>query len=129
MQDRPSAPELVAAVRGFLEHEIAPNQRDQRLRFRTLVAINALTILHRELEQEEELVREEVQHLARLLGKYVSPPERTEALRTLALEWNTELAIRIRRGDAPDGTLEHVRRVGAAKLRIASPRYLQRYSE
>lgn len=128
MQDRPSAPELVAAVRDFLEHEIAPNQRDQRLRFRTLVAINALTILHRELEQEEELIREEVQDLVQLLRKDVSPPERPETLRALALELNTELAIRIRHGDAPDGTLEHVRRVGAAKLRIASPRYLQRYS-
>ncbi len=128
MQDRPTAPELVAAVRGFLEHEIAPNQRDQRLRFRTLVAINALTILQRELEKEEGLVRDEVRHLARLLGKDVSLPERPEALRALALELNTGLAIRIRRGDAPDGTLEHVRRVGAAKLRIASPRYLQRCS-
>jgi hypothetical protein len=128
MQDRPSAPELVAAVRGFLEHEIAPNQRDQRLRFRTLVAINALSILQRELEQEEEIVREEVQHLARLLSEDVSLPEHPEALRAIALELNTELAIRIRRGDAPDGALEHVRRVGAAKLRIASPRYLQRYS-
>jgi hypothetical protein len=126
MQDRPTAPELVAAVRGFLEHEIAPNQRDQRLRFRTLVAINALTILQRELEQEEGLVRDEVRHLARLLGKDMPLPERPEALRALALELNTGLAIRIRRGEAPDGTLEHIRRVGAAKLRIASPRYLRR---
>ena len=48
MSDRPSAGELAAAVREFLESEILPTLDDQRLRFRTLVAMNALGIVERE---------------------------------------------------------------------------------
>ena len=48
MSDRPSAAELAAAVREFLEVEILPTLDDQRLRFRTLVAMNALSIVERE---------------------------------------------------------------------------------
>jgi hypothetical protein len=46
--DRPSAGELAAAVREFLESEILPTLDDRRLRFRTLVAMNALGIVERE---------------------------------------------------------------------------------
>jgi hypothetical protein len=47
--DRPSAGELAAAVREFLEGEVLPAvAADQRLRFRTLVAMNALGIVERE---------------------------------------------------------------------------------
>jgi hypothetical protein len=48
MSDRPSARELAAAVREFLESEILPTLDDPRLRFRTLVAMNALGIVERE---------------------------------------------------------------------------------
>jgi aminoglycoside phosphotransferase (APT) family kinase protein len=46
--DRPSAGELAVAVHEFLEDEILPTLDDHRLRFRTLVAMNALTIVERE---------------------------------------------------------------------------------
>jgi aminoglycoside phosphotransferase (APT) family kinase protein len=46
--DRPTAGELAAAVREFLESEILPTLDDHRLRFRTLVAMNALGIVERE---------------------------------------------------------------------------------
>ena len=46
--DRPNARELATAVREFLEAEILPVVTDQRLRFRTLVAMNALSIVERE---------------------------------------------------------------------------------
>jgi hypothetical protein len=46
--DRPTASELATAVREFLEAEILPTLEDHRLRFRTLVAMNALTIVERE---------------------------------------------------------------------------------
>jgi hypothetical protein len=48
MTDRPSAGELAAAVREFLETEILPLLDDHRVRFRTLVAMNALGIVERE---------------------------------------------------------------------------------
>lgn len=46
--DRPSAAELATAVREFLETEVLPTLDDHRLRFRTLVAMNALSIVARE---------------------------------------------------------------------------------
>jgi hypothetical protein len=46
--DRPSAGELATAVREFLEGEVLPHVGDHRARFRTLVAMNALTIVERE---------------------------------------------------------------------------------
>ena len=46
--DRPTAAELATAVREFLEAEILPTIGDHRLRFRTLVAMNALSIVERE---------------------------------------------------------------------------------
>jgi hypothetical protein len=48
MSDRPTAAELATAVREFLEEEILPTLDDHRLRFRTLVAMNALSIVERE---------------------------------------------------------------------------------
>src|SRR5713226_1038274 len=98
--DRPTAAELVEATREFLETEILPTLTDRRLRFRTLVAINALGIAQRELESGEEILAEE--ELA-------------------------ELARGIRLGDVPDDALTRLRDHVAAKLRVASPRYLDRY--
>jgi hypothetical protein len=99
--DRPAAAELVAAVREFLEQEILPGLDDPRLRFRTLVAMNALGIAVRELATGET-------------GP--SEPERRA------------LADQIRAGEVPDGTLALLKEQVAAKLRVASPRYLERYS-
>jgi hypothetical protein len=98
MPDRPSAAELVEAVWEFLGEEILPNAKDQREKFRTLVAMNALAIARRELE-----------------GGVVDADE--EELR--------ELARRIRAGDAPELTLLKER--VAAKLRVSNPQYLERY--
>ena len=100
MSDRPTAAELLEAVWEFLSGEILPTLDDQRLRFRTLVAMNALAIARREVEAAEPGLDE-------------------NELR--------ELATRIRAGDVPEGThallVEHV----AAKLRISNPAYLERY--
>ena len=101
MNERPTAAELVEATREFLEREILPTLDDRRLRFRTLVALNALGIARRELESQE--------------------PD------PLSPEQAAELARRIRAGDVPGGTLALLKRHVAAKLRIASPRYLERY--
>jgi hypothetical protein len=129
MQDRPTHSELLEAVREFLEREIAPEQTDPRLRFRTLVAVNALTILERETSDEQQHVNDEAVSLLRLLESECSGrvPDGEAARRRLVLDLNIELADRIRRGAAPSGTLEHLLRVVTAKLAIASPGYLARY--
>ena len=118
MRDRPDAPELAEAVREFLEHEVLPTLTDQRLRFRTLVALNGLGILERDLRRGAEEDESERQELQRLLG--------TEERDLVVL--NRELARRIRVGEAPPGTLAFLQRSVRGKLRVASPRTLEKYS-
>ncbi len=99
MSERPTPDELAEAIEEFLAGEILPTLTDHRLRFRTLVALNALGIVRREL--------------ARL------PAEDDAAQR--------ELAARIRAGDVPTDALAHAKADVERRLRIASPRYLDRY--
>ena len=99
MSERPTAEELAEAIEEFLAAEVVPVVTDARLRFRTLVALNALGIVRREL--------------AKL------PPEDDADLR--------ELTARIRAGDVPDDALARTKMDVEAKLRIASPNYLERY--
>ena len=99
MSERPTAEELAEAIEEFLAGEILPTLTDHRLRFRLLVALNALGIVRRELTK--------------------LPPEDDAELR--------ELATRIRAGDVPEGTLARVKADVARRLLIASPHYLDRY--
>jgi hypothetical protein len=99
MSDRPTAQELAEAIQEFLAAEILPELDDPRLRFRLLVAMNALGIVYRELAE--------------------LPAEDDAAQR--------ELARRIRADDVPPGTLAAVRADVEARLRVASPRFLERY--
>jgi hypothetical protein len=99
MSERPTAQELTEAIAEFLGGEILPILTDHRLRFRTLVAMNALGIVYRELD--------------------ALPPEDDTERR--------ELAQRIRAGDVEPGTLGTVKADVEARLRITSPRYLERY--
>jgi Domain of unknown function (DUF6285) len=101
MHDRPSALELIEAVTEFLSTEVLPAATDHRLKFRTLVALNALRIARRELQASNTV----------LLG-------RTEL---------TELARRIRADDPPDNALPLLKEYVAAKLRVSNPDYLGRY--
>jgi hypothetical protein len=98
MPDRPNASELIEAVFEFLAGEVLQTADDQRLRFRTLVAMNALGIARRELESTTVLLDQ---------GQLA------------------ELAARIRAGESVELAVlkEHV----AAKLRISNPAYLEKY--
>ena len=49
MSERPTPDELAEAIEEFLANEILPTLDDHRLRFRMLVALNALGIVRREL--------------------------------------------------------------------------------
>jgi hypothetical protein len=99
VSERPTAQELAEAILEFLGGEILPTLTDRRLRFRMLVAMNALGIVYRELEG--------------------LPAEDDSQLR--------ELARRIRAGEVPPGTLPRVKADVEARLRIASPQFLERY--
>jgi Domain of unknown function (DUF6285) len=100
MPDRPAAPELIEAVFEFLSGELLPTLDDHRLKFRTLVAMNALGIARRELEAGEEGMGE-------------------DELR--------ELARRIRDGDVDEELHARLKEHVAEKLRVSNPAYLEKY--
>jgi hypothetical protein len=100
MPDRPAAPELIEAVFEFLSGELLPTIDDHRLRFRTLVAMNALGVARRELEAGEEGMGE-------------------DELR--------ELARRIRAGDVDEALHARLKEHVAEKLRVSNPAYLEKY--
>jgi hypothetical protein len=99
VSERPTPDELTEAIEGFLAGEILPALDDHRLRFRMLVALNALGIVRRELTK--------------------LPAVDDAAQR--------EFAAQIRADDVPAGTLARVKADVAERLLIASPHYLERY--
>ncbi|TAM62408.1 hypothetical protein EPN52_00525 [bacterium] len=120
MQDRPDAVELIEAVRHFLEQEVLPAQQEQRGKFRTLIAANALRIVVRELNAGAAPAARERETLRALLR--TSEGE----VRELRLE----LARRIRGGAADGGPwrraiLDYARASVEAKLAVANPRFLE----
>jgi Domain of unknown function (DUF6285) len=99
VSERPTAQELTEAIVEFLGGEILPTLSDQRLRFRTLVAMNALSIVYRELA--------------------ALPVEDDADQRALAQA--------IRAGDVQPGVLRRVKGDVEERLRIASPAFLESY--
>jgi Domain of unknown function (DUF6285) len=101
MPDRPNALELIEAVTEFLSSEVLPAAPEHRLKFRTLVALNALGIAYRELESSDDLV--------------------------IGQEELGELARRIRAGDVDEDLHARLKEHVAAKLRISNRAYLERH--
>jgi hypothetical protein len=101
MPDRPNALELIEAVTEFLSSEVLPAAADHRLKFRTLVALNALGMAYRELESSDDLV--------------------------IGQEELGELARRIRAGDVDEDLHARLKEHVVAKLRISNPAYLERH--
>jgi hypothetical protein len=129
VQDRPTATELLEAVRRFLEEDVVPVLAGGR-RFHARVAANVLGIVGREIAGEEKALVAEWHELAALLGHPAGEaPRGRDALAAAVREWTAELAARIRRGDADAGPFghavrAHVRETVRAKLRVANPGYL-----
>ena len=127
MQDRPTARELLEAVRHFLEADVVPALDGPR-QFHARVAANVLAIVGRELAGEEAALAAEWRRLATLLGtEAAAPPPGLEALRVAVREASGALAERIRRGDADAGPFRdaaraHVRATVLEKLAVANPR-------
>jgi Domain of unknown function (DUF6285) len=114
-QDRPSAAQLVTAVREFLEHDVM-SATEGRVHFHARVAVNVLETVARELELGDGFAAEERQRAVALLGHDGAPD---------ALE--RELAAAIRSGaldDREDAVRAHVRATVREKLLIANPGYL-----
>jgi hypothetical protein len=128
MQDRPTAIELLQAVRDFLERDVLPGL-EGRKRFHGLVAANVLDILGRELAHEETDLVAEWQRLRDVLGVGEETlPGRTVELRAAVRALTERLVDRIRAGEADTGPFAdavraHVRQTVVEKLRVANPKY------
>ena len=113
-QDRPSAGELLEAVREFLEREVLPTGEARR-QFLARVSVNALAIVERELVLGAAADTRELGRLRALLGQDGELSELNAALAA---------AIRAGRFDERDGRLmAHLKATTADKLAIANPKY------
>ena len=115
MQDRPTAVELLDAVREFLAEDVMPAV-EGRVQFHTRVAINALGMLERELRLGPDLDAADHARLAALLGHDADLASLT-----------AELAAGIRDGSLDgrhDEVMVTVRESVRAKLLVSNPDYL-----
>jgi hypothetical protein len=126
--DRPSAPELLQAVRHHLEHALIPvaRQTSFKLYFQTLVANNVLKIVEREIEMSDSHLRAEWSRMNMLTGSEPLPQTRDDARARLA-ERNQALCDEIRAGqwDEDAALFEHLKATACEQLEVANPRFLK----
>jgi hypothetical protein len=117
-QPRPTADELIDAVRAFLEDELLPSLEGRR-RFHTRVAINALGAVERELRDGPTANDAERERLVALLGDAADDDRSVDEL-------SRALAHAIRAGETAiddPALLDHLRRTSDDDVAIANPRY------
>jgi hypothetical protein len=129
MYDRPTAAELIDAVRGHLESQIIPAVKgDGKLYFQTLVAINVLRVVERELSLAPDHLQSEWGRLDHLEGEMNMPSDPRAAVNTLH-DRNTQLCdnIRVGRydGEYKQALFEHLVATTIEQLQVANPKYLQ----
>jgi Domain of unknown function (DUF6285) len=120
-QDRPTAAELVEAVREFLERDVMA-ATEGRVQFHTRVAVNALGMIERELTLGPGFADAERARARALLGRDDDTGSDAD-LRDL----EREVAAGIRSGSLDDrghAVRAHVRATVQEKLLVANPGYL-----
>jgi hypothetical protein len=131
MYERPTLNELLQAVQGYLETQIAPVVKDDgKLYFHTLIALNLLKIAEREVELAGGHQRAEWERLNGLQGVGIAAPTNPSELRIGLARRNQLLAEAIRMGEYDDATprallLAHLLAITREQLEVANPRYLQ----
>ncbi|NQV21938.1 MAG: hypothetical protein HQ511_11035 [Rhodospirillales bacterium] len=113
-QNRPTAAELVDAVKTFLNQDVKPVLEDHTA-FNMMVALKSLDIVQRELERGPEFAEAERARLVEILG-------RDGTLDAL----NQELTDRLRAGTLTlnDPTVKtHLIETTKAKVQIDQPKY------
>ena len=128
MHDRPTALELLDAVRQFLDADVVPALEGTK-KFHARVAANVLAIVSRELQTEAEQLHAEWQRLHELLGDDAAEPRDRDALKRTNRDATAQLCERIRSGAADGGpwraaVLTHVRQTVRDKLAVANPKFL-----
>lgn len=113
MMDKPDLPELVLAVRNFLEQKAMPELKGHTA-FHARVAVNALDIVLRELAQAAALEAAERTGLA----AFVDDAPLAEMNRALCMKIRDDVL-----GLATPGLLEHLETVTRGKLAVDQPSY------
>lgn len=132
MYDRPTAHELLDAVRAHLEDQVIPAVRnDRKLYFQTLVAANVLRIVGREMQLAPAHGAEEWARLGQIDGSDAPPPPDLAALQAALNERGAALAAAIRAGDYDDDARRHALFAHLTKsvieqLEVANPAFLQK---
>src|ERR1700731_872742 len=114
MQGEPTPEELIKAVADFLRSDIAP-QISGHAAFRLRVSINALDLVTRQLELEQDSNAAESGRLSRLLG-----------MQGTLTELNRMLADRIAKGELDlqtPGLADHLWQTTMDKLAVDQPNY------
>ncbi len=127
MQNRPTAAELLEAVRELLTGEISPLIQDSGVRFKALIAANVLSIVERELTLGDALQNAELARLRALFpDQLLSDVPPREAIRLL----NRELVAAIRGADTEpsDQVREHVKQTLIDQLKVSNPKFLAKFS-
>ena len=122
LQDRPTAAELLEAVREFLEHDVATSTAG-RTAFHARVAVNALGIVERELVLGPSVDAPVVERLTQLLDRSGTPGELVADLAARIRDGSLDDRRDDRRDDVGDEVLDTVRDLVRAKLAVANPRY------
>jgi hypothetical protein len=132
MYDRPTALELLEASRQHWETQIIPLARDAsfKLYFQSLVAVNVLRIVEREIQLRGHHLRAEWTRLNMLTGSENAPADEA-TLETRLQERNALLCQQIRAGqwDDHNALFEHLKACAIEQLEVANPRYLQTLAE
>ena len=116
MHDQPSVPELLQAVKSFIDETAAPNLKGHAA-FHARVASNALATALRDLEQRPDA---EAQERAGLIALLEADADQSTA------ELNRDLSARIRSGEMTiqtPGLMAHLKRTTMAQVEIDQPRY------
>ncbi|GAB4323457.1 MAG: hypothetical protein Kow00117_11940 [Phototrophicales bacterium] len=131
MYDRPTAQELIEAVRLHLEQAIIPAVKaDRKLYFQTLVAINVLKIVEREMTLREDHLEAEWERMNTFIeGGSLFEFARTDQCENVLRLANRTLCQEIRQGKYDDddhALFAHLKQTVMEQLEVANPRYLKK---
>lgn len=121
MQDRPTASELLEAVREFLERDVM-TAVDGRVQFHTRVAINVLETVRRELELG---TAHDADQRARLLAVFDTGADDDRTTADLERELAAALRANSLSPAQAEAAAQHVRASVREKLLVANPKYLE----
>jgi hypothetical protein len=130
MYDKPNATDLLDAARTHFEQNVVPHIKDDRvLYFQTLVAINVMKVVRREIELKPKHLRLVWKALEVLENSSSTMPHETHLLEQAVRDRLAILASDIRDGKYDDPTddlalLDFLTMETTLQLQVANPKFL-----